>query len=353
MLKLKRPGLSPGRFRMKSVQDLPYIRDVSNAGCDHGVEDPALLIRIAWSRRWQSRQLSVECAERAATLLRNREGEKVSEQCARANVALAWQAKWRGHFDEALERALAAEKNLPEAEFICERSELYAIMGVVHCARNRLDLADGAIKRALKLISVVEAPNTRAELLTVCASIHIQVGDLRSAGEVLGKARNIAGGETLARVEHNVARWLLTDRAPKHALDHAQTSLMLCTAHQNNVIRPYAHELAGACLVELGEIEDAKEHFADGLDVAVKDLDTRAQCQIIGRFGGLEQKQDSLERARDLYLYGTEIAKSMNYSHWEKVFARRMADVYEGLGDLPSAVEYHKRAWKLEEEKRL
>ena len=43
----------------------------------------------------------------------------------------------------------------------------------------------------------------------------------------------------------------------------------------------------------------------------------------------------------------------MNYTLWERIFARHLADVYEGLGDLVKSVECHKRAWKLEEEKRL
>ena len=143
------------------------------------------------------------------------------------------------------------------------------------------------------------------------------------------------------------------DKAPKHALEHAKTSLMLCETHRNAVVLPYAHAIAGACLVELEYLETAKDHFRKGLDLATVDADWRIQCQILGWYAGLEEKQDSLERARDLYRYGTEIAKRMESTALEKDFARRLAGVYQALGDLPNAVECHNRAWKLEEEKRL
>ena len=334
----------PIKTKNHAVAGLPH---------DKSVEDPALLISVAWSRRWQSRHLSIEFAEKAKSVVSEKSGKKACIHRARANATLAWQAKWRGDFDEALRLALEAEKHLPEADYPYERAELYSVMGVVHYSRQRLDLADGAVKRGLELVLTDEEPCTYADLLTTSATIHVHVGDMRSAGEAFGKARKAATGEMLARVEHNVARWMLSDDAPKHALEHAQTALALCKTHQNNVVLPYAHEIMGACLVELGEFEAAKRHFLDGINLAAEDCDSRAQCQIIGWYAGLEYKQDSLERSRDLYRFGSEIAKRMNYTLWEKKFARRLADVYEGLGDLPNAVECHKRAWKLEEEKRL
>ena len=156
-------------------------------GCDRGmsVEDPALLIRVAWSRRWQSRQNSVACAERAKTLLDSRKDEKSLRDCARADLALAWQAEWRGQYDDALALALDAERHLSETDFPSERAELYGIIGTVHRSRNRLDLADGAVKRGLGLVQDDCASDTYAGLLVGSASIHKEAGDLRSTGEVL------------------------------------------------------------------------------------------------------------------------------------------------------------------------
>ena len=225
-------------------------------------------------------------------------------------------------------------------------------MGVVHYSRHRLDLADGAVQRGLSLVGPDTDKDAFVDLLSTCATIHRHSGNLRQAGEVLGKARLLASGAMLARIEHNIARWMHADGAPEHALAHAETAIKLAVEHQNNVILPYAHEIAGACLVDLDELDRAVTHFTKALEIATRDDDSRAQCQIIGWFAGLEKKRNSLERARDLYRFGTEIAKRMDYTLWEKSFARRLADVYEELGDLTNSVECHKTAWKLEEEKR-
>lgn len=328
------------------------MRDAIQDGNERRGGDPALLIRLAWATRWQSRSQSIAYAEQSKVLLRGRNDDAARVHRALADVTLAWQAKWRGDFDDALAYALIAEESLSEQTYPTQRAELYSIMGVVHYSRHRLDLANCAVSRGLKLVSPELGTAAYVDLLTSKATIHRHAGDFKAAGEVLGQARKISTGVVLARVEHNIARWMLADDAPMHALSHAEKAIELGVEHQNNVILPYAHEVAGACHVELEQYDRAEVHFSKALGLATADKDARAQCQILCCFAALESKRDSFERARDLYRYGREIATSMEYALWEKTFLRRLADVYEALGDLANSVECHKRAWKLEEEKR-
>ena len=318
----------------------------------HSFGDPALLTRVAWTSRWSRRKQSVDYAERAIAVLAGERGSRVITQRGLARLTLSWQAKWRGDFDLSMQEALRVEGALPEDGFPVERAHVYSVLGVVHYSRHRLDLADCAVQRGLMLVAHMEGEPAYIDLLVTSATIHRHSGNLKSAGELLGKARSMAKGAELARVEHNVARWMQADEAPAHALEHALRSLDLATEFQNRVILPYAHEVAGACLIDLGELDRADAHFTQGLDIATDDGDTRAQCQIIGWYAELEKTRGNLERGRDLYRFGSEIARKMDYTLWQKTFARGLADVYEKLGDFKASVEAHKLAWKLEAAKR-
>ncbi len=316
------------------------------------VGDPALLHRVAWAVRWQSRAQSLDYAGRALELLKGDRSEAAAIRRGQVLVTLAWQAKWRGDFDAAMTHALRAEGLLSEATHPGERGQLYAILGVVYYSRQRLDLADCAVSRGLTLVGPEVDPVVHIDLLTTLATTQRYKGDFKRAGETLGRARALAAGAELARVEHNVARWMQADDAASHALTHAEAALDLAVKHQNRVILPYAHEILGACLVDLGRYDEAEAQFVKGLDMAIEDDDTRAQCQIVSWRAFLEEKRGDFPKARDFYRFGSEIAKKMTYALWEKRFSRGLADVYEALGDYENAVAAHKLAWRLEDEKR-
>ena len=78
------------------------------------VGDPALLQRVAWSMRWQSRAQSLEYAGRALELLKGDTSAPATIRRGQVLVTLAWQAKWRGDFDAAMTHALRAEGLLSE-----------------------------------------------------------------------------------------------------------------------------------------------------------------------------------------------------------------------------------------------
>ena len=316
------------------------------------VSDPALLQRVAWSTRWQSRKQSRDYAERALDLLKGDKSRQAANRRGQALVTLSWQAKWRGDFYTAMRHALKAEGLLSEQSHPAERGQLYAILGVVYYSRQRLDLASASVSRGLSLVGPDTDTAVHIDLLTTLGTVQKYSGDFRSAGESLGRARALASGVELARVEHNVARWMLADGAAKHALTHAEKALALAEEYQNRVILPYAYEIVGACLADLGRHDEAEAHLVEGCDLARLDNDTRAQCQIISWRADLEEKRGDTLKARDLYRFGSEIAGKMKYALWQKRFSRGLADVYEALGDYENAVAAHKAAWRLEDEKR-
>ena len=314
--------------------------------------DPALLNFVAWSSRWSSRQKSETYAKAALACSGDCPTNRLSAPRGYALVTLAWQSKWRGDFDASLQGCVEAESCLPEADHQDARAHTYSVLGVLYYSRNRLDLATCATDRGFSIAHPDKNASAYVDLLATRATIQSYKGDRSRAGLTLGRARDMAYGVELARIEHNVARWLLNDGSAEKGLKHAETSLELCVRHNNRVILPYAQEVLGACKVAVGELKEAEDAFVAGLDLAIEDDDFRAQCQIISRYAQLESARDNLERARDLNRYGAEIAAKMCYPLWERDFALALADIHEKLGDFKKALASHKRAWQFEKERR-
>ena len=109
--------------------------------------DPALLNRVAWSRRWSDRNISTDHACTARKTAIAGSGKRSRVQQGMALRTLAWHARWRGDLDKAMTHCLNAETFLPEREHAEARSILYGILGSIHFARNRFDLATCSVER--------------------------------------------------------------------------------------------------------------------------------------------------------------------------------------------------------------
>ncbi|MBT8413070.1 MAG: hypothetical protein KJO30_01970 [Boseongicola sp.] len=314
--------------------------------------DPALLNRLAWRSRWSSREKSEAYAKAALKTAVATDTDSMKAPRGYAHLTLAWQTKWRGDFDASMAHSLDCETYLSETHHPECRGHIYSILGVLHYSRNRLDLAANSVERGLDLIDPDDHLEAYIDLLTTKATVQRYKGDSARSGLTLSRARDVATGAELARVEHNIARSMMRDDDVLKGIGHAETSLELCEKHANRVIVPYTLEVLGAFHVALGDFTKAEEAFSDGLDVAIKDRDFRAQCQIIHRHAALEHARNDLERARDLNRFGAQISKDMNYHLWSRDFALALAGVYEDLGDLRKSVDAHKRAWRFEKARR-
>jgi tetratricopeptide (TPR) repeat protein len=317
--------------------------------------DPALLNRVAWARRWNDRSRSVELARCALKTAAASVGKRSRVEQGLALRTLAWQAKWRGDFDSSLDYCLRAETLLPEAANPAARGDIYAILGVIHYSRHRLDLANCAVDRGFHLLRKEPEETHRetyVDLLATRATIQRYSGEKARSGITLGRARELAREQDLARVDHNIARWLQSDGDPRRGLEHAERALEIAHRSGNRVILPYAHEVAGACRAEMEFFDAAAAHFAAGFAIASEDKDQRAQCQIIREHGNLELARGNTAYACDLFRTGASIAADLGYQLWQKTFALSLAKTYETMGDLGAALDQHKLAWRLIEETR-
>lgn len=316
--------------------------------------DPTLLNRRAWLERWQGRAQSLSAAEQALHLTEEATEGRPLAQRGLAFLTLAWQARWRGSFDKALEFGLLAEPCMPETEFPAERAQIYSILGVVHYSRNRLDLAQGALERGQSLLAGESERelSARIDLLDTKALVLRCLGQSTRAMVTLSSALDLSEGAERARVEHSLARMLVEEDEPSAAEERATQAVQLCERFGNAVVLPYALEVLGTAAMRADNLAAARAAYAEALRLAEDDDDLRAQCQVLHRMGMLSLREDDLTAAMDRFREGTRIAAQLRFAPWQKRFALDMADVHEAAGNLRAALVQHKMAWKIEDARR-
>ncbi len=295
-------------------------------------------------------------AEAARATAAKGTGKRSRVQHGLALTTLAWHAKWRGALNEAMEHCLSAETFLPERENAEPRARIYSLLGNIHFARNRFDLADCALERGfwlLRDIPEMEVQDAIVELLLTRAIVQRHTGERARAGITLGRAAELSTEETSTSVEFCTATWLLADGDAEGARIRGVTALETARTQSNHTMLPYMYALLGACDIKLGRPEDAEISLTEGLRLAKADEDDRVHCFILKNFGLLEISRGSLENAKTHLDAASKLAAKLGLSFERKRIALQLADLFEELRDYKRAVQQHKLAWRLQNETRL
>ncbi len=318
--------------------------------------DPTLLNRLAWSKRWADRLASIELATTARNTASKGTGRRSRVQHGLALSTLAWQAKWRGNLDEAMRFCISAETFLPEQENLEVRARIYAILGGLHFARNRFDLAKCALERGFWLLR--DTPDegleeSMLELLLTRAVLQRHTGERARAGITLGRAQEISTEELQPPVDYCTAIWMLADGDAEGARVRSTHALENARAQSNRLILPYLFGVIGASDIELGRHDDAAHFLSEGMKLAEEDSDNRVHCFILRHLASLETELGNLEKAKQHLEAAARLAKSLGHAFEQKQIALRLAELFEKLKDYKKAVHHHKQAWRLQNETRL
>ena len=228
--------------------------------------DPALLNRIAWSRRWSERQASVDYALAARRKALDGVGRRSRAEQGFALRTLGWQALWRGDLTLSMDYCLQAEALLPELEFIQERAGIYSNLAIIHYLRNRFDLAMCAVERGLWLLQdESEDTTTLADLMITQANIQRLSGERARAGITLGRARELASGEHVAVVDIATASLLIEDGDAEKALEYAEAAVNAILTARDPVTLPYGRSILADCHTQLGNSLAAVEQITLGM----------------------------------------------------------------------------------------
>ena len=267
--------------------------------------DPSLLNRIAWARRWTDRQASIQNANAARRTAVSGTGRRSRAEQGMAARTLGWQAYWKGDLDGAMSNCLSAETFLPEAEYLEARASIYAILGLVHFARNRADLAGCALDRGFWLLRETpdkSAPEALTDLLLARATLQRHSGERARSGITIGRATELAVAEQTSYVSYCTAAWLLSDGDLEEAHRHASDGLKLATTQSNIIMLPYLHALLGASEASMARVDTAGLHFREGLKIAEAEGDQRAMIFLLRESAAMEKNCGNTAEATDLLM---------------------------------------------------
>lgn len=318
--------------------------------------DPTLLNKVAWSRRWSDPLSSVDFAKTARSTAMKGSGRRSRVQHGLALCSLAWHAKWRGNLDEAMGYCLSAESYLPERDYPEPRARIYSILGGLHFARNRFDLANCALDRGFWLLrdtpdeGVAEA---MVDLLLTRAVVQRHTGERARAGITLGRAQELGPEEMRPGVDYCTATWLLSDGDAEAARIRGVTALETARTQNNTMMMPYLLGLLGSCDVKLGRMDDASTNLETGLRLATEGQDERVTCFLHRHLAQRDTELGKLDEAKVHLETAARLAKRLNHSFERKRIALQLADLFERLKDYKKAVHQHNLAWRLQNETRM
>ncbi len=265
---------------------------------------------------------------------------------------LAWQARWRGDFDLAellAHRAIARLKGEGAESAI---ADTLSTLGVIHVSRGRRDLARECIEEGFEVLSTQPNVATRVDLLTALAMAERHGRRLHQAQEAMREAVALSIGAERAQTEQSVARALLYDDRPGEALEHALMSIELAREHRNQVIIPFAMEIAAGAQIDLDNLETARDLLKEARSLMHQKQQPRVTCNLIFQEVRLHQRLDEPEAALECARRGKDIADGTGYVLMQIRFLDRIADLQEAGGHTKAALRTLKEMVALREAER-
>ncbi len=315
------------------------------------VPDPKLLTRLAWECRWTDRVRSAELARQALALVEQQTSYDAVDRCS-ALRTLAWQAKWRGDFEQTTSYCLQAKQGMDRQIAKHLLVDVFSLLGVVHYSAGRRDFASRMVRRGFDLVDDTIPDEALVDLYITQSTIQRYRGRIEESRHALENALQLSKGAERARVEHNIARTLNYERDYVQALERAEESLALARQFKNRIILPYTLEVLSAAQIALDRPVDALPHLEEGLEIAQADGDQRAACQLLHQLGIAQQKRGEMGHACEALTEGQRIAQAIGYPIWLTRFTEARAQLYEAEGEFQKAASAYKEVVRLKDSMR-
>jgi tetratricopeptide (TPR) repeat protein len=267
---------------------------------------------------------------------------------ASALRTLAWQAKWRGDFENSASYCLQAKQRVDPNAARGILVDVYSLLGVIHYSSGRRDFAGRMVHRGLSLLDDSVPAEAHVDIYVTRSTILRYRGRIEEARQALEIAWDYASGAEKARVEHNIARAHSHDGAAAKALEHAEIAVKLGRRYNSRVILPYALEVLGTALIKQDTPAEALPYLEEGLALARSEGDRRACCQLLKESGHAHRLLGQTGTALAHLTEGRAIAQEMGYPLWLKAFSETLGGLYEDTGDFEKAATAYKEVVALQ-----
>jgi tetratricopeptide (TPR) repeat protein len=252
---------------------------------------------------------------------------------------LAWQAVWRGRFEQAEDYAHRAIARLKGEGAESAIADAYSILTVVHFSRGRRDLARDYLQLGFDALKEQDNLSTRIDLLVAKGSWMLFGRRIQDSQKYINQALALSAGADRARVEQSIARAMCQDHRPGEALEHAFRSVHLCKEHNNRVVLPYALELAASALIDLERHDQAIMLINEANQLAAEAQDRRVECHLLYQMARARRKLNETDKASVLAENGVEILDVMRYYDWKPKFLLLLAQLQEEQGRTGDALQ--------------
>ena len=316
--------------------------------------DPTFLNYHAWKLRWADRQRSCDMAEAVLQHSLNSGASRAQGARRRNGLALrtlAWQARWRGAFEDAEDLAHRAVARLKGEGAPSAIADCQGVLAMVHYVRGRSDLAYECIEVGFKALEEQDNTSSRIDLLVIRAVADLTARRFQSAQQSAERAQLLSSDEERARVEHSIARVLLSDDRPGEALEMAFRSVHNCKEYRNFVVLPLALSAAAASLIDLDKLDQGEMLLLEALEIAERENDLLSTAHVKFDLARAKTRQNRLDDALALSQSGVDLTASMEFYVMHIRFLKQLASLQEKLGQTSAALQNLKALLALREVK--
>lgn len=300
-------------------------------------------IAHSWASRWEDCSGAYASADQLLATVEKRENPLLTANCLRT---LAWCARWKGDFLQARTYARRAVNMLSRVDAPDVLGGVLSVLAQVEFCLGDPARAIACSERGLAAVADLAGAETHIDLYSTQAALYRYQSQTDKARECLEHALSIAQGRyphDEIRVLCNIARLHAQLGDLAKARETAEFALQQVPDSATYLLLGYLHEVLGTVCLMQGDIDIAREHIETGLQLALDRSDRRLECEIRGAVASYHAAAGDLTRALDVARSGLRVAEQLKFKLWEIMYLEQISGFHEILGQYSKALTVFKK----------
>lgn len=303
------------------------------------------LTKEAWEVSRTSPNQGLELARKALELSQKGNYKK---GIAYSKAAIGACNTWLSNYNEALENAHEAQKELHALEeFVKEFEVLYVISAIFYYLGDYDKQADYCY-RSYELAKQVDHKDGMANALNGLGTVYYTIGENEKAVETLKEGLSIvedSGNKAImTRILDGLGTAYSNLQDYENALAHMNRTLLVLEELDIKQTLSYAHDGTGTIHLNLGDQDKAIEHFQKSLQLR-QEMGFRAgESESLYHIGQVFYQAGDFLKAQKHYKEALEIAEEIDSKQLCYRCHLGLSDLYEQMGNLKEFA-YHFRAY--------
>lgn len=260
----------------------------------------------------------------------------------RAEYAIAFLYKNQGYADEAIIHYLNALKTARNNDFT-DREK--ASLNGLALSYYSLSQFDKSLKYHFESLELREKEGDQSEIAIAVNNIglvYYQLNDFNKAIVYFQRAlevEKVLGENGIEGTYVNLGLALLGLKEFDRALDNFNRAIELCSEGCSSTINVESLNGAGACLFELGRINEAKENLIRAMRLAFREEMETSLVSIYNNLAKIDLVENDYEMALNRLDSSQTLAVKLGDRSWTKKNFKLLAELYKQTGDYKNAFD--------------